>query len=136
MSQALAPIEILAPATREQAEKAASLLLTLQKMEKELITRLKDWVRSNGPIQVGDMVYGPIHVATYELDPQLIATTLLEAGLRKEEVWSLLSVNKTNLERGLRKLRRKELIDSALSSGTQKISERLEFIKTREKENC
>jgi hypothetical protein len=134
MSKALAPIEVLAPATREQAEKAASLLLTLQRMEKELITRLKNWVRNNGPIQVGDMVYGPIHVATYELDPQLIATTLLQAGLRKEEIWSLFSVNKTNLERGLRKLRRKEFIDLALSSGTQKISERIEFIKTRDKE--
>lgn len=55
--------------------------------------------------------------------------TLLEAGLGREEVWSLLSVNKTNLEKGLRKLRRKDLIELALSTGTPRVSERIEFLK-------
>jgi hypothetical protein len=52
MAQALAPIEVLAPATREQAEKAASMLLTMQNLEKELAVRLKEWVREHGPVQV------------------------------------------------------------------------------------
>ena len=34
MAQALVPVEVLAPATREQAEKAATLLLTLQNLER------------------------------------------------------------------------------------------------------
>lgn len=42
MVKALAPVEVLAPNTREPAEKAASLLLTLQEMEKELTARLKE----------------------------------------------------------------------------------------------
>jgi hypothetical protein len=132
MAQALVPIDILAPADREQAEKAASLLLTLQKLEKELTSRLKEWVKDNGPIQVGDLMYGPNQVLSYDLDPQLVTATLLEAGLSREEVWPLLSVSKTNLERGLRRLRRKDLIDPALSAGTARKSERIEFQKARD----
>jgi len=127
MAQALIPVEMLAPATREQAEKAASLLLTLQKMEKELTSRLKEWVKDNGPIQIGDMTYGLNQVVSYDLDPQLVTATLLEAGLSREEVWRLLSVSKTSLERGLRKLRRKDLFDQILSAGTAKVSERIDF---------
>jgi len=127
MAQALVPVEIMAPATREQAEKAGSLLLALQKMEKELTARLKDWVKEYGPIQVNDMVYGTSPVVSYDFNPQLVTTTLLEAGLSREEVWSLLSINKTNLERGLRKLGRKDLLNRALSTCKAKNSEKIEF---------
>jgi len=131
MAQALVPVEVLAPATREQAEKAASLLLTLQNLEKELAALLKDWVRENGPIIVGDMTYGPIQVQSYNLDPKLTTETLWEAGLDRDEIWSLLSITKTNLEKGLRKLRRKDLIDLTLSTGTAKVSEKIEFQKLK-----
>ncbi len=57
----------------------------------------------------------------------LILEILLEAGLTREEVWQLLSVNKTNLESGLRKLRRKDLIAQVLASGKNKVSEKIEF---------
>jgi len=129
MAQALMPIEVLAPATREQAEKAASLLLTLQKMEKELTARLKDWVKEYGPIQVGDMIYGASPVVSFDLDPQKITTILLSAGLSREEVWSLLSLTKTNLEKGLRKLKRRDLLEQALSTATTKGSEKIDFRK-------
>lgn len=131
MSQALAPVEVLAPATREQAEKAASLLLTLQWMEKELAARLKEWVKDNPPIQVGDLVYGPLPVLSYDLDPRRVVETLMEAGLSREEVWTLLTINKTNLERGLRRLNRKELIELAISTGITKTSEKVAFNKKR-----
>jgi hypothetical protein len=129
MSHALAPIEVLAPTTREQAEKAASLLLTLQKMEKELASRLKEWVKENGAIQVGDMVFGPTPVVSYDFDARQIVQTLLDAGLDREEIWPLLSITKTNLEKGLRKLRRGDLLELVLSSTTGKISERIDFRK-------
>jgi hypothetical protein len=129
MSQALAPIEVLAPTTREQAEKTASLLLTLQKMEKELAARLKEWVKENGAIQVGDMVFGPTPVVSYDFDARQIVQTLLDAGLDREEIWPLLSITKTNLEKGLRKLRRGDLLELVLSSTTGKISERIDFRK-------
>ena len=131
MSQALAPIEVLAPATQEQAEKAASLLLTLQKMEKELGARLKEWVREYGDVQVGDLVYGPSQVVTYDLHPQIVCTKLLEAGLSKDEVWGLISINKTSLDKGLRKIRRQDLFDLALKTGTVKFSERIDFHKAK-----
>lgn len=129
MSQALAPIEVLAPATREQAEKAASLLLTLQKMEKELAARLKEWVKENGAIQVGDMAFGPAPVVSYDFDAQQIVRTLLDAGLDREEIWPLLSITKTNLEKGLRKLRRGDLIESVMPTAREKVSERIDFRK-------
>jgi len=129
MSKTLAPIEVIAPATREQAEKAASLLLALQKMEKELTARLKDWVKEYGPIHVGDMVYGPSPVVSYDLDPQKVATMLLNASLSREEIWPLLSMTKTNLEKGLRKLKRRDLLEQALSTATAKGSEKIDFRK-------
>jgi hypothetical protein len=129
MSKTLAPIEVIAPATREQAEKAASLLLTLQKMEKELTARLKDWVKGNGPIPVGDMVYGASPIISYDFDPQKVTTILLNAGLSREEVWPLLSMTKTNLEKGLRKLKRRDLLEQVLSTATAKGSEKIDFRK-------
>ena len=127
MSKTLAPIEVIAPVTREQAEKAASLLLTLQKMEKELTARLKDLVKKNGPIPVGDLVYGPSPVVSYDLDPQKVATILMNAGLSREEVWPLLSMTKTNLEKGLRKLKRRDLLEQVLSTAMVKGSEKIDF---------
>ncbi|MBM4275382.1 MAG: PD-(D/E)XK nuclease family protein [Deltaproteobacteria bacterium] len=132
MAQSLVPVEVAAPASREQAQKAASLLLTLQKMEKELASRLKEWVKGNGPIQVGDLVYGPKQSVSYDFDPKLVITALLETGLSREEVWSLLSLNKTNLERGLGKLNRKDLINLALSLGNVKTLEKIEFHKAKD----
>jgi CRISPR/Cas system-associated exonuclease Cas4 (RecB family) len=129
MTKALAPIEVLAPATREQAEKAASILLTLQKMEKELTTRLKEWVKENGPVQVGDMVYGPIPTTSYNLDAQAVVQVLLEAGLEKETIWPLLNLTKTSLEKGLKKLKRQELLDQIFSDAPAKTAERIDFHK-------
>jgi len=131
MAQALVPVEVIAPVTHLQAEKAASLLLTLQKMEKVLTTRLKDWVRENGPIRVGDLIYGPNQVVSYDLNPEMVTSKLLEAGLNRDAIWPLLSITKTNLDRGLRKIRRKELIEVAISTAIAKFSEKIEFQKAK-----
>jgi hypothetical protein len=80
-------VEVAAPASREQAEKAASMLLVLKKMEKELVARLKEWVKANGAIQAGDMVYGPNQVISYDLDPEQVISVLLKAGLAKIFPW-------------------------------------------------
>ena len=122
----------MAPVTREQAGKAASLLLTLQKLEKELAARLKEWVRHHGPVQVGDLVYGPTEVVSYDLDTQAVVQFLLEAGLKREAVWSLLNLTKTGLERGLKKLRRQDLLEQVLVNATAKMTERIDFRKAKE----
>jgi CRISPR/Cas system-associated exonuclease Cas4 (RecB family) len=129
MSRALAPVEVLAPATREQAEKAASLLLTLQKMEKELSVRLKDWVRENGPVQVGDLTYGLQTITTYDLDTQAVVEFLLNEGLEREAIWPLLNITKTGLDRGLKKLQRQDLLEQILSMSNCKTTERIDFHK-------
>jgi hypothetical protein len=130
MSNALMPVEILAPATREQAEKAAALLLTLQQMEKELAARLKDWVKEHGPVQVGDMVYGPSETVSYDLDTKAVVEFLLNEGLDREVIWPLLNLTKTGLERGLKKLQRQDLLKTILSWSNTKTTERIDFKKT------
>jgi len=126
MAKALTPVEVLAPVTLEQAEKAASLLLTLQKMEKELSARLKDWVRENGPIQVGDLLYRPAPAVSYDFNARQIVQTLLDAGLDREKIWPLLSITKTNLEKGLRNLRRTDLIELVIPARKTKVSEKID----------
>ncbi|MBW1992692.1 MAG: PD-(D/E)XK nuclease family protein, partial [Deltaproteobacteria bacterium] len=130
MSQALVPAEVTAPATREQAEKAAALLLTLQQMEKELAARLKEWVKAHGPVQVGDLVYGPTTVTSYDLDTRAVVEFLLNEGLDREAIWPMLNLTKTSLERGLKKLRRHDLLEYILSLADRKVSERIDFRKT------
>jgi len=130
MTKALVPVEVLAPATREQAEKAAALLLTLQQMEKELAARLKEWVRKHGPVQVGDLIYGPTHITTYDLDAKTVVEFLLSEGLDRDAIWPLLNITKTNLERGLKKLRRQDLLETILSLSNTKTTERIDFKKT------
>ncbi|MFZ2089610.1 MAG: hypothetical protein WAU47_13645 [Desulfobaccales bacterium] len=128
MSQALAPVEVLAPATREQAEKAASLLLTLRQMEKELAARLKEWVKQIGPVTMGDLVYGPNLLVSYELDAKAVVQFLLEKGVEREAVWSLPTLSKTSVERGLKKVR-PGLLESILSTAGKKVAERIDFRK-------
>jgi len=132
MAQALVPVEVLAPVNREQAEKAATLLLTLQNLEKELGARLKEWVRDQGAIQVGDLVYGTSIATSYDLDPRGVVQFLMEAGLERETVWPLLNLTKTGLERGLKKLRRQDLLEQVLANATVKTAERIDFRKAKE----
>lgn len=131
MAQALVPVEVMAPATREQAEKAAALLLAMEAMDKALKERLKEWVRVNGPIYVGDMVYGPSLSTSYDFGPQEVVGRLLDGGLDKEQVWPLLGITKTALERGLKKLKRKDLLEQILAAGPTKVTEKIGFTKIK-----
>lgn len=127
MARALLPVEVVAPATVAQAQRAAELLLALQTVEKELAARLKAWVQENGPLAVGDLVYGPKPYNTYAFDPQEVVQTLLDAGLAREQIWPLLSVNKAALERGLKKLKRQDLLNALLDAAVVRTAERWEF---------
>jgi len=132
MAQALVPVEILAPATKEQAAKAATLLLAIRAMDTELTARLKSWVKEFGPVVVGDSVYGPSVSTSYDLDAQEVTDKLLGDGLAPEQVWPLLNVTKTSLERGLKKLKRKDLLEELLSAAPSKQTEKVGFSKVRE----
>ena len=72
---------------------------------------------------------GPQQVVSYDLDPDKLLAVLLEAGLSREEVWPLLSVTKTNLEKGLRKLQRRDLLEMVMPNAKTKVSEKIEFRK-------
>ena len=70
-------------------------------------------------------------VVSYNLDAEEIVQTLIEAGLSRDEIWPMVTITKTNLEKELRKLRIKELIDLALSTATTKVTERIKFNKQK-----
>lgn len=129
MAQALVPREIVAIATREQAQQAAELLLALREMDKFLTTRLKDWVQAHGPIPLGDLVFGPSESVTYSLDSQEVVQKLLAAGLERQSIWPLLSVSKSTLERALKKLKRRDLLKQILVQAPQKVADRFDFRK-------
>jgi len=132
MAQAIVPVNILYPTTREDAVKAATLLLAIQTMDAELKNNLKRYVKENGPVPVGDVVYGPKVSISYELDPKEITDYLLnDAGLENDQAWGLLNLTKTNLERGLKKLRRKDLIPKVLELAPSKPTESIQFCKVK-----
>ncbi len=80
-------------------------------------------------MRVGDMVYGPTPSFTYELDARAITSQLIEAGVQKDEIWKMLTLTKTSLEKGLKRLKRKELLDEFLSTVPCKGGEKIGFIK-------
>ena len=131
MAGALVPVEILAPATREQAEKAATLLLAVREMNKMITGRLKAYVQEYGEVRVGDQIYGPSVSTSYDLDPREVTEHLLGEGLEVDQVWGLLNLTKTNLERGLKKLKRKDLLDAILAGAPSKPVEKIGFQKPK-----
>jgi hypothetical protein len=132
MAQAIVPVNIFYPTTREDAVQAATLLLAIQIMDAELKNHLKRYVQENGPVPVGDVVYGPKISTSYELDPKEITDFLLnEGGLETDQAWGLLNLTKTNLESGLRKLRRKDLIPKVLELAPSKPIEKIGFNKVK-----
>ena len=132
MAGALVPVEVLAPATKEQAEKAATLLLAVREMDKMITGRLKAYVQEYGPVHLGDVVYGPSVSTSYDLDPRGVTEHLLGEGLEVDQVWALLGLTKTSLERGLKKLKRKDLLDAILAAAPSKETERVGFSKVKE----
>lgn len=76
-----------------------------------------------------DLVYGPYQVTSYDFYPEQVTAVMMVASLTREEVWPLLVITKTGLEKGLRRLNRKDLLDLALLTGTIKVSEKVEFKK-------
>ena len=111
VAQALVPREFIAPTTKEQVQEAARQLLALRTMAKTITSRLKNWAIINGPIPVGDQVYGPSYIDT--LDTKQVVETLLAAGLDRADIWPLLSVSKTSLKSALKK--RQDLLSSVMS---------------------
>jgi hypothetical protein len=132
MAQALIPANVLYPVNHEDAVKAATLLLAIQTMDKALKEHLKKYVQEYGPVQVGDQIYGPSLSTTYDLDPREITEHLLGEGLEVDQVWNLLNLTKTSLERGLKRLKRKDLLDAILAAAPSKETEKFGFSKRKE----
>jgi hypothetical protein len=101
-SKALAPVEIMHPVTQAEAVQTAKLILMMQVMDKALKEHLKAYVRANGPVVVGDLVYGPSITSSYDLDPQEVTGYLLDHGIERDAVWGILSLTKDSLEKGLK----------------------------------
>ncbi len=140
IAQALVPVEIMHPVNHRDAVEAAKLLLAMQVMGKAIKEHLKDYVWSNGPITVGDMMYGPFTTASYDLDPEEVTAYLLDKGLERQAVWRTLSLSKDSLEKGLikagikgpRKRERDGLIRDILATAPIIEEERIGFRKIKE----
>jgi hypothetical protein len=132
MAQALVPANILYPVNHEDAVKAATLLLAIGTMDKMIKEHLKKYVQEYGPVVVGDSVYGPSISTTYDLDPRGITEHLLGEGLEVDQVWGLLNLTKTNLERGLKRIKRKDLLDAILAGAPSTQTEKIGFSKRKE----
>lgn len=132
MAQALVPAQVMYPTTQDDAVKAATLLLMIAEMDKALKEHLKRYVKEFGPVLVGDMVYGPSVSTSYDLDPKEVTDKLLDSGLDAEQVWGMLGITKTSLERGLKKLKRKDLLDEILAAAPSKETEKIGFSKVKE----
>ena len=100
-ARALVPMEIMHPVNHEDAVESAKLLLVMQAMGRAIKEHLKTYVGVNGPIVVGDQVYGPYTTNSYDLDPEQVTGFLLDKGLEREAVWNILSLSKDSLEKGL-----------------------------------
>ncbi|MFA5111197.1 MAG: PD-(D/E)XK nuclease family protein [Desulfobaccales bacterium] len=129
MAQALVPANILYPVNHGDAVKAATLLLAIEEMGKVIKNHLKAWVMEYGPVPVGNVIYGPSSSVSYELDPEQVVNDLLAQGLEPSQVWPMLSLTKTSLDRGLKKLKRKELLDGILGQYPSKTVEKVGFHK-------
>ncbi|MFA6269976.1 MAG: PD-(D/E)XK nuclease family protein [Candidatus Paceibacterota bacterium] len=102
-ARALVPMEIMHPVNHADAVESAKLLLVMQAMARAIKEHLKTYVGVNGPIVVGDQVYGPYSTNSYDLDPEQVTGYLLDKGLEREAVWNILSLSKDSLEKGLMK---------------------------------
>jgi hypothetical protein len=140
MAQALVPVSIIYPASKADAVKAGSILLAIREMEKAITAHLKAYVQEFGPIQVGDMIYGPVPGTDYDLDPRTVAEGLLERGYDREDIWKVLSVGKTSLDRGLKDMgligkrskERKALVEEFLAGAVETPTETFKFHKGKE----
>ena len=139
MADALVPVEVLAPATREQAEKAATLLLAVREMDKMITGRLKGYVQEFGPVHTGDLIYGPVPGISYDLDPETVSEQLLESGIDREIVWKAMNVSKSSINsalskgdyKGKRKQEREAIIEAILSKSESKPTEEIRFFKAQ-----
>jgi len=119
MAKAVVPAEVRAVATREQAEKAASLLLAMRQMDKLVTDRLKEFVKGNGPVTVGDLVFGPRTRVSHSPDAKAVVEALLAEGIDREAIWPMVGVTKTKLTSGLKKLKRLDLLEGLLGPGKE-----------------
>jgi CRISPR/Cas system-associated exonuclease Cas4 (RecB family) len=143
MAKALAPVEIMHPVHQAEAFEAAKLLLAVQVMSQALKEGLKAYVKENGPVVVGDLVYGPYTTTAYGLNPQEVTGYLLDKGVDREAVWGILSLTKDSLEKGLRqagfkgrgkKAERDALMRDILAQAPVIKEEKIGFRKIKEEE--
>ena len=64
-----------------------------------------------------------------DLDAQAVVRFLLEAGLERKAVWPILKITKTGLERGLKKLKRMDILEHILTAAQSKTTEKVGFSK-------
>lgn len=101
--------------TQETAIRAGELLFAIRSVEKELVKALKKWAEANGPVPVGDLVYGPRETPTYSLDPEEMVSRLMRYGVSKSDVWGMLSITAAQIKKKLKRIGMSGILDLVLA---------------------
>lgn len=132
IADALIPKEFTAPSNPEEARKIAEEVLSLSTVMEGLTEHLRTWVENNGPISVGDMVYGPGF--SDNLDPEPVVTELLrDPQIKRTDIWPLISIKKTPTKSFLKKLKKWDLLKKVFALTKGDPSMRFAFRKVEKK---
>jgi len=119
--------------TPNQAVKYAQLYKMLGIVKNRLGEMLKQYVTENGRIEIAGEALDIWESETVRwITPEqktALARVLAEAGVRREDIWELFSTSKSTVTSCLRKLKRRDLLDKALATGTVEKTSRFEFKK-------
>jgi hypothetical protein len=119
--------------TQENAERAAELLMAIDRVKKEITARMKDYVVLHGEgVVVGDKCidFHPTESINFP-DGEKLAAALVGVGLSKQEVWNVFSATKASVEKVLKKAKKLEHLQTIKekSGAEEKSGSRFEFKK-------
>jgi len=123
--------EIKIPQTPEEAVKLASLLRICDILRDRIREALRPWCKKNGPIKLNDKAFGiwekeSVKWKSVEAKEKLVHE-LLEAGISREEVWGILDISKSSLEKLLKRYRKDHILPELEKLGEVTRSSRLEW---------
>jgi len=125
--------DICMPSSEDGAVKLAETLIAWQEKVKSATEYLKMYISNHGVVTVGDQEYKQKVSESYEFqDAKMFVDFLIEKGIDKAAIWSMLSVGKTDFEKSMKKLKIAELIPDVVDKiGTPKISTMTKFYKVK-----
>lgn len=118
--------------TPKEALELASQLRLLEERQKQIREALKAWVEKNGRVVVGDTALDFWPEERLSFDPPKVAEILMDSGVPREEVWKVMSVTKTSLNK--LKKEHKETVEKILEAAPKNFTTKFKFGRIEEAE--